>query len=124
MCVLVVLAPLLGASLIAISRCEDYRHDVYDVTVGSLLGSAIAYASYRRFFPGLVSRSCHEPYSETKESTGHGSLNGRREDYGAISRRGPAVDGGEQGEGDDDGEAVRLRDVSTDLARDLERGYA
>ncbi|KAG7120678.1 Diacylglycerol pyrophosphate phosphatase 1 like protein [Verticillium longisporum] len=27
---LVCLVPLLGAALIAISRCEDYRHDVYD----------------------------------------------------------------------------------------------
>ncbi|KAL8655140.1 MAG: hypothetical protein Q9226_003164 [Calogaya cf. arnoldii] len=35
--VLLALVPLIGAALIAISRCEDYRHDVYDVTVGSIL---------------------------------------------------------------------------------------
>src|SRR6185369_12749080 len=28
--------PLLGATMIAISRCQDYRHDVWDVTVGGL----------------------------------------------------------------------------------------
>uniref|UniRef100_A0A0D2XR41 Phosphatidic acid phosphatase type 2/haloperoxidase domain-containing protein n=1 Tax=Fusarium oxysporum (strain Fo5176) TaxID=660025 RepID=A0A0D2XR41_FUSOF len=28
---LVCLLPLIGAGLVAISRCEDYRHDVYDV---------------------------------------------------------------------------------------------
>ncbi|KAI4158656.1 MAG: hypothetical protein LQ342_007235 [Letrouitia transgressa] len=43
--VLLSLAPLIGAALIAISRCEDYRHDVYDVTIGSILGMAIAYFS-------------------------------------------------------------------------------
>lgn len=32
------LTPLLGALMIAISRCEDYRHDVEDVCVGSVLG--------------------------------------------------------------------------------------
>ena len=35
-------APLVGAFLIAASRVEDYRHDKYDVTAGSLLGLLIA----------------------------------------------------------------------------------
>ncbi|KAJ3956806.1 hypothetical protein N0V92_006629 [Colletotrichum tropicale] len=30
---LICLVPLLGAALIAISRCEDYRHDVYDAGI-------------------------------------------------------------------------------------------
>ena len=55
-------APLLGAALIAISRCEDYRHDVYDVSFGSLLGISLAYFSYRRYFPQLKSFRCHLPY--------------------------------------------------------------
>src|SRR5437763_1473157 len=41
--VLLAMAPLIGAALIAISRLEDYRHDVFDVTVGSILGMALAY---------------------------------------------------------------------------------
>ncbi|KAI0201612.1 phosphatidic acid phosphatase type 2/haloperoxidase [Astrocystis sublimbata] len=59
---LVCLIPLVGAAMIAISRCEDYRHDVYDVTVGSLLGAFVAFWSYRRHWPKLSSRDCNEPY--------------------------------------------------------------
>lgn len=59
---LICLVPLLGAALIAISRCEDYRHDVYDVCVGSLLGYTVGYWSYRRHWPRLTARDCHEPY--------------------------------------------------------------
>ncbi|CBY00863.1 similar to PAP2 domain-containing protein [Plenodomus lingam JN3] len=60
--VLVALAPLLGAALIAISRCEDYRHDVYDVSVGSILGMAVAHYTYRRYYPALRSKACATPY--------------------------------------------------------------
>ncbi|GKT91460.1 PAP2 superfamily protein [Colletotrichum tofieldiae] len=45
-----------------LSRALDYRHDVYDVCVGSLLGYLIAYWSYRRHWPRLTSRECHEPH--------------------------------------------------------------
>ena len=61
--VLLALAPLVGAALIAISRCEDYRHDVYDVTIGSALGIFVAYFSYRRYYPALMSQHCDRPYS-------------------------------------------------------------
>lgn len=59
---LLCLAPLLGAAMIAISRCEDYRHDVYDVCAGSALGMVVAYWSYRRHWPHLASPKCDEPY--------------------------------------------------------------
>ena len=49
--------------MIAISRLEDYRHDVFDVVSGSTLGLAIAYFNWRRYYPSLVSRDCDEPYS-------------------------------------------------------------
>ena len=39
-----------------------YRHDVYDVTCGSLLGISVAYFSYRRYYPRLRSAQCHEPF--------------------------------------------------------------
>lgn len=60
--VLLALSPIVGAALIAISRLEDYRHDVYDVTVGSILGTLIAYFSYHRYYPALQSAQCHQPY--------------------------------------------------------------
>ncbi|KAF4631138.1 hypothetical protein G7Y89_g6994 [Cudoniella acicularis] len=60
---LLAIAPLLGAAMIAISRCEDYRHDVYDVTCGSILGITIAYFSYRRYYPRLRSPKCDEPFA-------------------------------------------------------------
>lgn len=48
--------------MIAISRCEDYRHDVWDVTAGAFLGSSVAYFTYRRYYPSLRDRRCHVPY--------------------------------------------------------------
>lgn len=66
--VLVALAPLIGAALIAISRLEDYRHDVYDVCAGSLLGILLANFSYRRYFPSLTASRCDEPYPSRSDA--------------------------------------------------------
>jgi len=60
--VLIVGAPFLGAVLIAISRCMDYRHDVYDVSAGSAIGLGVAYLAYRRYFPALGHRRAGVPY--------------------------------------------------------------
>jgi len=70
------LVPLLSAALIAITRCEDYRHDVYDVTCGSLLGMGVTYFSYRRYFPRLRSPKCDEPFPsrETSFNEGFGKI--------------------------------------------------
>lgn len=70
--VLLALAPLLGAVLIAISRCEDYRHDVYDVSVGSLLGISVAHYTYRRYYPALRSKDCATPYPNPVDEKGFG----------------------------------------------------
>lgn len=67
---LVAFSPFLGAALIAISRLEDYRHDVFDVVVGSLLGLGIAFGVWRRWFPALSSRGCDEPYDAFEEGVG------------------------------------------------------
>ncbi|KAJ4988694.1 pap2 domain protein [Stagonosporopsis vannaccii] len=72
--VLLALAPLLAAALIAISRCEDYRHDVYDVSVGSLLGIAVAHYTYRRYYPSLRSRDCATPYPNPADEKGFGKI--------------------------------------------------
>jgi diacylglycerol diphosphate phosphatase/phosphatidate phosphatase len=54
--------PLLGALLIAVSRCQDYRHDVWDVCAGAALGMALGVWSYRRFWPRLSGPDCQVPY--------------------------------------------------------------
>jgi diacylglycerol diphosphate phosphatase/phosphatidate phosphatase len=84
---LLAIAPLLGAAMIAISRCEDYRyvfkedilivltsrsHDVYDVTCGSLLGFGVAYFSYRRYYPRLHQLKCDEPYQSRASAFNEG----------------------------------------------------
>lgn len=53
--------PLLGATLVAISRTMDNRHHWQDVTVGSLLGLGISYVAYRAYFPPLSHPSSHLP---------------------------------------------------------------
>ncbi|KAF2463706.1 PAP2-domain-containing protein [Lindgomyces ingoldianus] len=80
--VLLALAPLLGAALIAISRCEDYRHDVYDVTTGSLLGILVAFYTYRRYYPPLRSSKCATPYpnpADSAEGRGFGKVKDEEE---------------------------------------------
>lgn len=68
---LLAILPLLGAALIAISRCEDYRHDVWDVTAGSVLGFLVALFSYKRYYPSLKSRKCDVPYPTPGEMMAH-----------------------------------------------------
>ncbi|KAH8816025.1 phosphatidic acid phosphatase type 2/haloperoxidase [Xylogone sp. PMI_703] len=79
--------PLVCAALIAISRCEDYRHDVYDVTCGSILGFAIAYFSYRRYYPRLRSSGCHEPFISREEKFREGFGKLRNDEESMLPRR-------------------------------------
>lgn len=85
--VLLALAPLVGATLIAISRLEDYRHDVYDVTTGSVLGMLLAYFSYRRYYPTLNSPHCDTPYPSRAEwvsKNGFGKLKDEEASLGSV----------------------------------------
>jgi diacylglycerol diphosphate phosphatase/phosphatidate phosphatase len=75
-------APLLVATWIAISRCQDYRHDVYDVSVGALLGWTVAYWSYRRYWPRVSSSRCDEPYAGPPAADGRASERSRG--YGRL----------------------------------------
>ncbi|KAJ6630630.1 phosphatidic acid phosphatase type 2/haloperoxidase [Mycena sp. CBHHK59/15] len=57
------LVPFAGAALVAISRTMDYRHHWQDVLVGSIVGTVVAYFSYRQYYPSLASEVSHRPYS-------------------------------------------------------------
>ncbi|KAF9237121.1 phosphatidic acid phosphatase type 2/haloperoxidase, partial [Melanogaster broomeanus] len=57
------LAPLAGASWVAISRTMDYHHHWQDVIAGSVLGLAVSYFAYRQYYPGLASKDVHIPYT-------------------------------------------------------------
>ncbi|KAI5778416.1 phosphatidic acid phosphatase type 2/haloperoxidase [Geopyxis carbonaria] len=59
--------PTVAAMLITISRTEDYRHDVFDVTIGSVIGGASAWFCYRRGFRALVEGKCDVPYDRSAE---------------------------------------------------------
>ncbi|KAL8719805.1 MAG: hypothetical protein Q9225_003240 [Loekoesia sp. 1 TL-2023] len=109
--VLVTLTPLVCAAMIAISRCEDYRHDVYDVTVGSALGLLIAYFSYRRYYPSLISRKCDTPYPSRAETGMAESKKGKELDEEEM------VGGVDDGSEDDENERVPLRKSSTGRGR-------
>ncbi|AQZ17562.1 DPP1 (YDR284C) [Zygosaccharomyces parabailii] len=53
--------PILGATLIALSRTQDYRHHFIDVILGSILGYVFAHYIYRRYFPALDSSVPFKP---------------------------------------------------------------
>ncbi len=111
--VLLALSPLVGAALIAISRCEDYRHDVYDVTVGSIIGMSLAYFSYRRYYPSLKSPLCDTPFpsrAETASKNGTGRVRDEEESMQrSDSFSASVLEGG--------GERVPLRSASRDRGK-------
>jgi len=86
---LIVLLPILGAMAIAISRTEDYRHDMYDVTAGSIIGVIIAMFSYTRYFPSIFSPIADHPYpsrnSEDKGKEGFEALQSPDLELGELS---------------------------------------
>jgi diacylglycerol diphosphate phosphatase/phosphatidate phosphatase len=60
--VILAASPLVVAAFIAISRLEDYRHDVFDVTCGSILGFLVTCSTWLRYYPSLWSSSCDDPF--------------------------------------------------------------
>lgn len=78
--ILIFLAPMLCAAMVAMSRLADYRHDIYDVSFGSLLGLGVAYTTYRRDYRPLTDPECDTPYV-------------RREEYPLVRVAKPQFDG-------------------------------
>lgn len=110
--VLLALAPLVGAALIAISRLEDYRHDVFDVTTGSVLGILIAYFSYRRYYPSLKSARCDTPFPSRAEWASN--------EYGKVKDEEARIDSSGSFSVDDmedESERVPLQETSRDRNR-------
>ncbi|KAF9095973.1 hypothetical protein BGX23_012243 [Mortierella sp. AD031] len=60
---IVVLAPMILAALIAISRVDNYRHHWQDVTVGALIGTVFAVFAYRQYYPSLGIRKSATPFA-------------------------------------------------------------
>jgi diacylglycerol diphosphate phosphatase/phosphatidate phosphatase len=54
----IVLLPIFGGVLVAVSRITDYKHHTWDVVIAALLGTAFAIFAYRQYYPSLWS-----PYS-------------------------------------------------------------
>ncbi|KAM7484598.1 hypothetical protein LguiA_000607 [Lonicera macranthoides] len=63
----IVFLPLLMASLVAISRVDDYRHHWQDVFAGGLLGLGMAAFCYLQFFPPPYHTEGWGPYAYFRE---------------------------------------------------------
>lgn len=111
--VLLALAPLVGAALIAISRLEDYRHDVYDVTTGSILGMLVAYFSYKRYYPTLNSPHCDTPFPSRAEWASKNGFGKLKDEEASIG----SAESFDVDDMEDDTEHVPLRDASRERGR-------
>ncbi|KAK3842589.1 MAG: phosphatidic acid phosphatase type 2/haloperoxidase [Linnemannia gamsii] len=60
---IVVLAPMILAALIAISRVDNYRHHWQDVTVGAIIGTIFAIFAYRQYYPSLGAKKSANPFA-------------------------------------------------------------
>ncbi|OWM86285.1 hypothetical protein CDL15_Pgr011109 [Punica granatum] len=59
----IVFLPLLAASLVAVTRVDDYWHHWQDVFAGGLLGFVVAAFCYRQFFPNPYDDEGWGPYA-------------------------------------------------------------
>ncbi|XP_073825701.1 uncharacterized protein isoform X2 [Musca autumnalis] len=57
----IAIAPLVLATLVAVSRTCDYHHHWEDVTVGGIIGLVVSYYIYRQYYPSIFSPNCHRP---------------------------------------------------------------
>lgn len=59
--------PLTLASYIALSRSQDYRHHLFDISFGSCIGAIGAWLGYHRYFPSVASDNSEQPIEYTQE---------------------------------------------------------
>uniref|UniRef100_A0A6V7QUB3 Phosphatidic acid phosphatase type 2/haloperoxidase domain-containing protein n=1 Tax=Ananas comosus var. bracteatus TaxID=296719 RepID=A0A6V7QUB3_ANACO len=83
--------PLLVASLVAVSRVDDYRHHWEDVFAGGLIGMVVATLCYLQFFPAPYDPNGWGPYAyfqmlaEAHSSDGSATNTNQREEAGDVS---------------------------------------
>uniref|UniRef100_A0A0D3ES77 Phosphatidic acid phosphatase type 2/haloperoxidase domain-containing protein n=1 Tax=Oryza barthii TaxID=65489 RepID=A0A0D3ES77_9ORYZ len=70
-----VLAPLLVAAMVAISRVDDYWHHWQDVCTGGVLGLVVASVCYLQFFPAPSDEKGFWPHAHFRYITERGSEN-------------------------------------------------
>lgn len=58
---IIVCIPFGLAAFVGISRIMDFRHHWQDVLAGALLGTTLAYITYRMYFPALLREKSEEP---------------------------------------------------------------
>lgn len=59
--------PFCAAVMVGLTRVSDYRHHWQDVLGGAIIGTAVAYFSYRQYFPVLISAKAHLPNDSRSE---------------------------------------------------------
>ena len=59
----ILFTPMLGATLIAVSRTMDYRHHATDVIAGGILGFVVALSTYHSYYPPLWHYQSHKPWT-------------------------------------------------------------
>ncbi|KAF9989146.1 hypothetical protein BGZ75_007401 [Mortierella antarctica] len=58
----ILIVPIFGALLVAITRIQDSRHAGIDVTWGSIIGIIFATFAYHQYYPVLTAKRCHVPH--------------------------------------------------------------
>ncbi|KAF9943348.1 hypothetical protein BGZ67_000027 [Mortierella alpina] len=58
----ILIVPIFGALLVAITRVQDSRHAGIDVTWGSIIGIIFATFAYHQYYPVLTAKRCHVPH--------------------------------------------------------------
>lgn len=84
--------------MVAVSRTADNRHHWQDVTVGSILGLAIAYVAYRAYYPHLSHEMAHLALAPRFDDAGEDDHEGEGDEEAQLRL-----------DDDEDGEAVLPR---------------
>ncbi|KFH70072.1 hypothetical protein MVEG_04875 [Podila verticillata NRRL 6337] len=94
----ILIIPIMGALLIAISRVRDYRHSGVDVTWGSIIGIIFAIFAYFQYYPSLTKSTSHVPHpprdfsQPLKDKEGHVHEPGHIEQFTGIEPNEQFVD--------------------------------